>query len=83
MIAICRNQLGCPSKLRSTVFNEVDALGFAFSKPIHINANEEIAIAGSKSVKATVQKQHLQNKKIYISNIGVVVVLLFITGWVG
>ena len=37
----------------------------------------------SKAVKATVQKQPLQNKKKNISNICVVVVLLFITGWVG
>ena len=36
----------------------------------------------SKAVKATVQKHHLRNKKS-ISNICVVVVLLFITGWVG
>ena len=38
----------------------------------------------SKAVKTTVQKQHLRNKKS-ISNICVVVVvvLLFIAGWVG
>ena len=59
-------------------------LAFEFSKPIHINANEEIAAAGNKSMQLRqLYRYNTYEIKKSISNICVVVVLLFITGWVG
>ena len=87
MIAICRNQLDCPSKLRSTYFRKLTHKRLHYLNPFISMQMKKSQLQVtkayySKAVKAAVEKQHLKNKKS-ISNICVFVVLLFITGWVG